>query len=97
MLEETKDEKEHFKEMFLSLVVSLQSAAYMQLGKVPNPLTGEVQRDLEQARLTIDMVRMLRGKSSGNLSERESDFINKAIFELEMNYVEEGKKGTIIS
>ena len=41
--------------LFAQLVAMFQYAAMQQLGKVPNPVTGQIERDLEQARVSIDM------------------------------------------
>ena len=89
-------EKELFAQMFFQLVVSLHHAAFYQMGKELNPITGKMDRDLFQSRISIDMLRMLRDRTAGNIAEEEKDMLTKIIFDLEMNYVEEAKKGVII-
>ena len=96
-MEENIREKEKFEKLFLQLVFSLQGAAFMQMGRVPSPVTGDVERDMDQARGTIDMLRMLREKTSSGLAENEKDLLNKTIFELEMSFMEESKKGTLFA
>jgi hypothetical protein len=78
--------------LFIHLIAMFQSAAMQQLGKLPNPLTNEIERDLEQAKMSIDILDMLKAKTSGNLSTSEQDFIDKVVFELHMNYVDEARK-----
>ena len=63
-----------------------------QMGKVVSPVTGEVERDLTIAQTTIDILAMLETKMKGNLSEEESGFISRSLYELRMNFVDENKK-----
>jgi len=74
---------------FAQLVLSFQAAAYQQMGKVVSPVSGKIERNLEMARHSIDMLAMIEAKTKGNLSESESGFISHVLAELRMNYVEE--------
>jgi len=75
------------------LVISLQMGAMQQMGKVASPITGKIERDIEMAKASIDMLRMLEVKTKGNLSEEESKLLGHVLYELRMNYVDESKKG----
>ena len=75
--------------LFLQLVSMLQMAAMQQMGKIMDPVTNEVHRDLDQAKVSIDLIDMLKAKTEGNLGEREKEFLDKIVFELHMNYVDE--------
>lgn len=86
------DEKPRFDPLFLQLVLSLQAGAMQQMGKVVSPVTGKVERDLELARATIDIIAMLETKMKGNLTEDEAKLIGRALYELRLNYVDETKK-----
>jgi hypothetical protein len=79
--------------LFTQLVLSFQAAAWQQMGKVPSILTGKVERNLEMAKHSIDMIGMLDEKTKDNLSESEAKYLQHALFELRMNYLEEIKKG----
>ena len=85
------------KELFLGLVHSFQSAAMQQMGKILNPFTQQIERDLPQAQLSIDMLVMLQERTSGNLTPEESRFLAHVLRELQLNYVmeleEEKKRG----
>lgn len=85
------------KELFLGLIHSFQSAAMQQMGKLMNPFTQQIERDLPQAQLSIDMLVMLQERTSGNLTPEESRFLAHVLRELQLNYVmeleEEKKKG----
>jgi len=78
--------------LFMQLVATFQFAAMQQMGKLPHPVTGAIERDLGQARASIDMVEMLRVKTEGRRSARESELLDKVLFELRMNFVDEAKR-----
>jgi hypothetical protein len=78
--------------LFMQLVITFQTAAWQQMGKIKNPLTDKIERSLDQARYSIDMLDMLRSRTKGNLSEDESKFLNQVIGELQLNYVDEQRK-----
>ncbi len=77
---------------FVQLVLMFQSAAMQQMGKVQNPITQKIERNLDQAKFSIDMLEMIQNKTKNNLSENEKKFLEHALFELRMNYLEEKKK-----
>ncbi len=77
---------------FFQLVFSLQTAAMQQMGKIVSPVTGEVEKDMTIAQTTIDILAMLETKMKGNLSDEESGFIGRSLYELRMNFVDESKK-----
>ncbi len=78
--------------LFSALLFSLHAAGMQQLGKIMNPLTGQVERDLEQAQATIEMMEMIKRKTAGNLAENESKLLARLLYELQMNYVDEAGK-----
>jgi hypothetical protein len=75
--------------LFVNLVIIFQSAAMQQMGKIMNPITGKVEKSLEQARYSIDILSMLKEKTRGNLSEDLERLLDSALLQLRMNYVEE--------
>lgn len=77
--------------LFLQLASMFQVAAMQQMGKLMDPTAGEVKRDMDQAKMSIDILDMLKTKTEGNRSENEEEFLNKILFELHMNYVDEMK------
>jgi hypothetical protein len=74
---------------FLQLIITLQASAMQQLGKVVSPVSGKVERNLELARQTIDLLSMLEEKTRGNLSADEEKFLQHILYELRLNYVDE--------
>lgn len=79
---------------FFQIVFSLQTAAMQQLGKIVSPVSGKVERDMEMARTTIDILGMMEKKMKGNLTPEETRFLGHALHELRLNFVDETKKGT---
>lgn len=79
--------------LFTQIVLMFQGAAWQHLGKVMNPATNKVERDLAQAKNTIDILGMLQAKTKGNLSDNEKKFLEHALYELRMNYIDEANKG----
>lgn len=72
---------------FSTLVLSIGSSAAMALGLAPNPMTNETERDLNLARFNIDLLRMLRDKTRGNLNPDEQKFIESIVTDLQMKFV----------
>jgi hypothetical protein len=62
------------------------------MGKLKNPLTEKVDRDLDAARMSIDMIEMLKEKTKSNVSDDESRFLTQVLSDLRLNYVEESAK-----
>jgi hypothetical protein len=79
--------------LFVNLVMIFQAAAMQQMGKITNPMTGKVERNLDQARFSIDTIEMLRNKTRGNLSSELENLLDSTLTNLRMNYVEEAGKG----
>src|ERR1017187_8378969 len=77
---------------FLSLVMSLATAAWSQLGKVPNPVNQKIEKDIDQARISIEFLRMLQEKMEGNLSVKEQELIDNTVSDLELNFADEVRK-----
>ncbi|MDF1543883.1 MAG: DUF1844 domain-containing protein [bacterium] len=86
------DAFENMDQLFFQMVLSLQAGAMQQMGKIASPMTGKIERDLTAAKFSIDMLSMLETKMKGNLTEDESKFLEHALYELRLNYVDESKK-----
>tara|TARA_Y100001970_G_scaffold4407_1_gene5089 strand:+ start:1951 stop:2262 length:312 start_codon:yes stop_codon:yes gene_type:complete len=74
-------------QLFMGLCTSLVTQAWMQLGKIKNPMTDKIETDINGASLTIDMIVMLKEKTKGNISDEEVKILDQSISELKMNYV----------
>jgi hypothetical protein len=71
---------------FVSLVMMLASACWQQLGKIANPVTGKVEKEVAHAQITLDLLMMLREKTKGNLTPEEDRLIGNTIADLQLNF-----------
>ncbi len=78
--------------LFVGLIVNLHATAMIALGKIMNPLSQKIERNLDQARFTIDMLGMLDAKTEGNRSEEETRALKSILTELRLNYLDEVEK-----
>jgi len=77
------------KPTFLTLIQMFQLEGMVALGKMLNPATGELARNLEHARYVIDILEVLQLKSQGNLADDEKRFLEQTLSNLRLNFVEE--------
>lgn len=84
-------EKEH-SFLFMQLILQNQQLAMMSMGKLKNPVSDKMERNLEFAKMSIDTLDMLAAKTKGNLSEYEEKFLTEVIKDLKLNYVDEANK-----
>jgi len=80
--------------LFQHILLMLQTLALQQLGKITNPISGKMERDLQQARITIDMLGMLQRMTAGNLEDKEKRLLDTVVLELQMNFVDESGRKT---
>lgn len=72
---------------FSTLVLSLASSAVLAMGLEKNPHTGQIEKDLDVARFNIDMLTLLKGKTKGNLTAEEQQFLDQVVGDLQMKFV----------
>jgi hypothetical protein len=78
--------------LFLQLVLGLQQAAMMAMGKLMNPMTGKIEKNLEQAKSTIDTLGAIESRTRGNLEFDEQRVLTQVLGDLRMTYVDEAKR-----
>ena len=81
-------------ELFITLVSSLTSQAWIQLGKMKNPVSDKIEKNLEAASMSIDMLTMIQDKTKNNLDEYESKLLEQSLNDLRMNFVFEKNQGS---
>ncbi len=79
--------------LFFTLVQQHEQLAMMGLGKLKNPSTDAIERDLTQARYMIDTLDMLQRYTKGNLQPELESYVQHVLNTLRLNYVDEAKKG----
>jgi len=75
------DEDNH-QILFKQLVMQNQQMAMISLGKVKNPVSDTLDKNLEYAKLSIDTLDMLAQKTKGNLSEYEEKLLAETVNQL---------------
>ena len=78
--------------LFLQLLLGLQQSGMMALGKLMNPITRKIEKNIEVAKDTIDTLAAIEHRVRGNLEPDEERVLRQVLTELRMNYVEELKK-----
>lgn len=77
---------------FFSVVQMFQMQAMMSLGKLMNPTTGTIDRNLEHARFCIDVLSVLEEKTKNNLTADEQRLLTNVLQDLRMNFITEKDK-----
>ena len=95
----TSDESEPEKDTpplpeinFSSFILSLSSSALFHFGEIPDPVTNKKQRNLSMAKQTIDILGILKEKTTGNLKKEEESLLENLLYDLRMRYVSEKQK-----
>jgi beta-glucosidase/6-phospho-beta-glucosidase/beta-galactosidase len=78
--------------LFVMLIQQHQQIAMMGMGKIKNPATDKIERDLKSAKYAIDTLLMLDRFTKGNLPEELRQYLNQTLTNLRLNYADE-KKG----
>ncbi len=76
---------------FANFVLSLASSVQMCLGLAPNPYSGKLEKDLAQAKHSLDLMGMIQEKTKGNLSKEEEQLLQVILTDLRLRFVEEKK------
>jgi len=72
---------------FSNFVLSLGTSAVLHFGEFPDPSTGKQEQNLPMAKHTIDILTMLRDKTTGNLEPEEEKLLSDLLYQLRMKYV----------
>jgi hypothetical protein len=72
---------------FSGFIVSMAQAALVHFGDIPDPATGQISRNIEQARYSIDLIDMLVEKTRGNLTPEEDVLIRRVQNDLKLRFV----------
>jgi len=79
-------------QLFVQLLYIFHASAMQAMGKIKNPVTGKIEKNMEQARQAVEMIEMLKLKTAGNLSQELIRALDTYLTELRLNYVEEMNK-----
>jgi hypothetical protein len=76
---------------FLSFISGIATQALMQLGDIENPFTHKKEFSEEEAKYTIDLLAVMQKKTKGNLTDEEGRYLQAALTDLRMRFVEKKK------
>ena len=90
---EVEDKKEKFagelpEPGFIFILSSYVTQAYIALGQIENPSTGQKEKDIKAAKFFIDLIEVLKEKTEGNLDETEEKSIDSVLAELRLHFVQ---------
>lgn len=74
--------------LFANMISQQTNMAFMFLGRIPHPDTGEVVQDFETSKFFIDQLEMLAVKTKGNLDRQEEALLNQSLTALRLAFVE---------
>jgi hypothetical protein len=72
---------------FRLFVTRLSYQLLISLGLVENPLTRQASTNLDNARMLLDDLRMLKEKTAGNLEPDEQAYLDKLVEDLTRHYM----------
>lgn len=72
---------------FTTLIMSFASAAIVNMGRVPDPMTNAIQKNLLIAQQNIDIIQLLQEKTRGNLNPDEERLMDQVLYELRMSFI----------
>lgn len=78
-------------QLFGSLIYLFHTTGMQGLGKLMNPVSQKIEKNIDQAKESIDMLEMLKQKTQGNLSPELTRLLEQFLTDLRLNYVDERK------
>jgi hypothetical protein len=84
-------------QLFTQLISIFYSSAMVAMGKLKNPVTDNVERNMEQAKQSIDTLEFIRDKTKGNLTDSQNRMLESILTDLRLNFVDESNKDIIRS
>ncbi len=79
---------------FIEFVLMQAQQIALLLGQMPGPEGKPLEPNLPVARLFIDQLEMIREKTRGNLTDEESNMLNKVLADLQLAFVETGNQSS---
>ena len=70
----------------------LRNLAWLRMGLVANPGTGQIERDMDQAKIAIDTVAFLAQQLEPTVAPQERLPLRALVSDLQINFVEQNKQ-----
>jgi len=72
---------------FSNIILSYGMNATIHLGLTPDPSSGQISKDLNRAKDLIDILEVLKTKTTGNLTTDEEKILDETLANLKLLYV----------
>ena len=72
---------------FSKIILSYGMNATIHLGLTPDPSSGQISKDLNRAKDLIDILEVLKTKTTGNLTKDEEKILDETLANLKLLYV----------
>lgn len=76
---------------FISVLFTYVHTALIYLGDLPDPSGAAVPENLPGAQQMIDILELMQEKTKGNLTPNEGKYLESALFDLRMRYLQKSK------
>ena len=73
----------------MTIVQMYQIEGMVAIGKMLNPGTNTITKNIDHARFVIDLLDILSQKTNGNLADDEKRFLDNTLSTLRLNFLEE--------
>ncbi|MCK9555162.1 DUF1844 domain-containing protein [bacterium] len=77
---------------FIGFISIFGNSAMQAMGKTANPFNGKIEKNMETAKASIDLLELLEEKTKGNLTQNEQKALESLLTNLRLNYADEMKK-----
>jgi len=74
---------------FMTFIMSMNASALMNLGAIPDPVSGKSVKNVTMAKQTIDILGIIQEKTRGNLTDEEVKLLENVLHDLHLMYVKE--------
>lgn len=76
---------------FVTVLFSFVHTALIHLGDAPDPVSKKSAENLDGAQEMIEILELLQEKTKGNLNHQEQQYLDSALFDLRMRYMQKRK------
>ena len=76
---------------FSSLFLPFYTQALFKLGAAEDPISQKIDENIDLAKRFIDLLDLLKEKTSGNLKPEEESLLNNGLHQLKILYMEKSK------
>lgn len=84
-------------QLFTQLLYIFYSSAMVTMGKLKNPATDQIERNMDQAKQSIDILELIRSKTKNNLNDQQARMLDGLLTDLRLNFVDESNKDILKS